>query len=238
MRRMAIAVAVAGALLGSASTAQAAHTEGPLQPGDYHETDVGGCTLGFLFQHDGLPHFSTAAHCVLDDEGNGGVGAAVRDIDGHPIGSVAYVADPPGPDAGPDVTEWDFAFVKVDSGRSVSPNMRGHATYPTGTTSATETRTGDRLQFSGWGIGFDLTAPTRERRFGFLSGDDSELWFGVAPDIFGDSGGPVAHVPTGKALGLVSRLCVGGCTSEGPSVQGMAAKAAAQGFPVALRHAE
>ena len=43
------------------------------------------------------------------------------------------------------------------------------------------------------------------------------------------------HVKTGKALGIVSRLCAGACSEEGPTVQGILAKAAARGFPVTLR---
>ena len=43
------------------------------------------------------------------------------------------------------------------------------------------------------------------------------------------------HVGTGKALGIVSRLCVGVCSEEGPTVQGILAKAASRGFSVTLR---
>ena len=39
-----------------------------------------------------------------------------------------------------------------------------------------------------------------------------------------------------KALGIVSRLCgAGACSEEGPTVQGILAKAAAAGFPITLR---
>jgi hypothetical protein len=36
-------------------------------------------------------------------------------------------------------------------------------------------------------------------------------------------------------MGIVSRLCVGLCTEEGPTVQGILAKARARGFALALR---
>jgi hypothetical protein len=43
------------------------------------------------------------------------------------------------------------------------------------------------------------------------------------------------HIGTGKALGIVSRLCAGACSEEGPTVQGILAKAASRGFSVTLR---
>jgi hypothetical protein len=39
----------------------------------------------------------------------------------------------------------------------------------------------------------------------------------------------------GKALGIISRLCAGACSEEGPTVQGILAKAASRGFAVTLR---
>lgn len=53
--------------------------------------------------------------------------------------------------------------------------------------------------------------------------------------IVGDSGGPLVHIPPGKAYGIVSRLCVGICEEEGPTVEGLLAKAAARRFTVTLR---
>jgi hypothetical protein len=114
--------------------------------------------------------------------------------------------------------------------------MRGNTSFPRGGfTTSGQTGTGSLVQLSGYGLGFSLLAPTREQRRGVLSGDDSELYIAVAPLIFGDSGGPVAHVTTGRALGLVSRLCIGVCTAEGPTIQGVVAKAASRGFGVSLR---
>jgi hypothetical protein len=68
-----------------------------------------------------------------------------------------------------------------------------------------------------------------------LTYDDAETFGVVGPLIHGDSGGPLVHIPTGKALGSETGLCVGLCTDEGPTVQGILAKAAAAGFPVELR---
>ena len=63
----------------------------------------------------------------------------------------------------------------------------------------------------------------------------TELYDVTGPIHWGDSGGPLVHVRTGKALGIVSRLCAGACSEEGPTVQGILAKAAAAGFPVSLK---
>ena len=47
--------------------------------------------------------------------------------------------------------------------------------------------------------------------------------------------GKSASIGTGRALGIVSRLCAGTCSEEGPTVQGILAKAASRGFSVTLR---
>ena len=65
-----VALVVAIALPGAA---QAAVT---LQPGAYHETDAGSCTLNFSYAGNGKTYLGTAAHCVAS------IGQTVRDIDG------------------------------------------------------------------------------------------------------------------------------------------------------------
>ena len=212
------AIAVAAAL---PSTASAAVT---LQPGAYHETDAGSCTLNFAYTGGGNTYLGTAAHCVAS------IGQRVRDIEGTEFGSVAFIGNQ-------DTTEWDFAFIRVDSedlGR-VSPAVKGHPTYPRGSTVPTDTLTGDQIQLSGYGLGYDTTQPTQEQRRALMGFDDTELYTVSGPIHWGDSGGPLVHIGTGKALGIVSRLCAGACSEEGPTVQGILAKAAASGFPVTLR---
>jgi len=213
-----LATAALGAL---PAAAQAAPT---LQPGAYHETDAGSCTLNFVYTGGTKTYLGTAAHCVEK------VGQPVQDSEGTTFGKVAFVGDA-------DVTEEDFAFIEVDQedlGR-VSPAMKGHPRFPTGVTTPSETSTGDLVQASGFGVGFGATTPTQEQRRAVLSYDDAELHALTGPILFGDSGGPFAHVRTGKALGIVSRLCLGACSEEGPTVQGLLAKAAARGFVVTLK---
>ena len=222
MRRILIAsfatMALAIALPGSATAAVT------LQPGAYHETDAGSCTLNFAYSGGGKTYLGTAAHCVAS------LGQSVRDIDGTDFGKVAFIGDQ-------DVTQWDFAFIEVDPedlGR-VSPAVKGHPAFPKGSTVAADTLTGDTIQLSGYGLGYDTTPATQERRQAIMGFDDAEIYDVSGPIHWGDSGGPLVHVKTGKALGIVSRLCAGACSEEGPTVQGILAKAAASGFPVTLR---
>ncbi len=203
------------------ATAQAATT---LQPGAYHETDAGSCTLNFVYTGGSSTYLGTAAHCVEK------VGQRVRDIEGVEFGSVAWMGDA-------DVTEWDFAFIKVDAedvGR-VSAAVKGWPAYPKGSTVPADTLTGDSIQLSGYGLGYGTTRPTQEQRTAIHAFDDTEMYAVSGPIHWGDSGGPLVHRRTGKALGIVSRLCIGTCTEEGPTVQGILAKAASRGFPVTLR---
>ena len=216
-----ILIAAVAALALAPAAAQAAVT---LQPGAYHETDAGSCTLNFAYSGNGKTYLGTAAHCVDS------VGQRVRDIEGVEFGSVAFIGNE-------DTTEWDFAFIEVDAedvGR-VSPAMKGWPAYPTGSTVPADTLTGDSIQLSGYGLGYGTTKPTQEQRTAVHSFDDAEMYAVNGPIHWGDSGGPLVHRRTGKALGIVSRLCIGVCTEEGPTVQGILAKAASRGFAVSLR---
>ena len=212
------------ALTAAALAPSAASAATTLQPGAYHETDAGSCTLNFAYSGNGKTYLGTAAHCVAS------VGQRVRDIDGTEFGSVAFVGDA-------NTTTWDFAFIEVDAedvGR-VSPAVKGHPSYPKGATSAADTLSGDSIQLSGYGLGYGTTPATQENRKALMGFDDAELYTVAGPIHWGDSGGPLVHVGTGKALGIVSRLCAGACSEEGPTVQGLLAKAASRGFAVTLR---
>jgi hypothetical protein len=212
-----------------AALAAPAGAQEAIRPGDLHETDVGGCTLSFVYDGTGTQagrvFMSTAAHCAQ------AVGDDVRLEDGEVFGDIALLGDQ-------ETTADDYALIEVRPafvGR-VAPGMRGNESYPRGGyTTPAETDTGDAIQLSGHGLGFDVTPVTREQRRGLLTVDDDGTYEVLATLIYGDSGGPLAHIPTGKALGTVSRLCIGLCQSEGPTVQGILAKAAARGFTVRLR---
>jgi hypothetical protein len=216
-------------IVASLALAPSAVAQDVIRPGDLHETDQGGCTLGFVFDGTGAlagrVFISTAAHCVQ------GASEQVRLEGGELLGEVALVGDQ-------EATADDYALIAVrpELVSRVAAGMRGNETYPRGGyTTPAETDTADVVQLAGHGVGFDLTPVTREQRRGVLTADDEGTHQVLATLIFGDSGGPVTHLPTGKALGTVSRLCIGLCQSEGPTVQGIVAKAAARGFAVRLR---
>jgi hypothetical protein len=223
IRSLLLPALVAFLLALAPASAQAAAT---LQPGAYHETDAGSCTLNFAYTGpSGQTLLGTAAHCIP-----GGAGTRVRDIDGVEFGSAVFVGDE-------NDTAWDFAFIAVDSedaGR-VSAAVKGWPAYPKGSTVPSDTLTGDTIQLSGYAVGYDTTKTTQEQRTAIFSFDDTEIYGVNGPIHWGDSGGPLVHKRTGKALGIVSRLCIGTCTEEGPTLQGILAKAAASGFPVTLR---
>ena len=221
--RFRITLALAAAALVAAFPAGAS-AAGTLQPGQYHETDAGSCTMNFVYDGAGGPYLGTAAHCVA------GVGDVVRDTDGERFGAVAYIGNQ-------NSTVDDWALIRVDAedvGR-LNPSVKGSPSYPSGVTTPTETSTGDPVQLSGFGLGFGTNPVTQERRVAAMGFDDNELYDVTGPLIFGDSGGPLVHIPSGKALGIVSRLCIGVCTEEGPTVQGIIAKAAAKGVAVSVR---
>ena len=112
----------------------------------------------------------------------------------------------------------------------MSAAVKGWPAYPKGSTVPADTLTGDSIQLSGYGLGYGTTQPTQEQRTAIMGFDDASTYDVSGPIHWGDSGGPLVHKRTGKALGIVSRLCAGACSEEGPTVQGILAKAAAAGY--------
>jgi len=222
---LATAVLTAGLALWAAPVGAAGEL---IQPGAYSETAVGGCTLNFVYDgtgaNAGKTYVGTAAHCVKE------IGDDVSLASGEVFGDVAFLGDE-------DSAAPDFAFIEVrrEFLSRVSPAVKGYPAYPTGVTSPQDTTTGDTVQISGHGLGFGFTAVTQEKRFAVLGYDDDQVHEVTGPIDFGDSGGPLVHVKSGKALGIVSRLCLGICSEEGPTVAGLLAKANAAGFGVRLR---
>jgi hypothetical protein len=218
-------VAIAACLFSLVQPAAPAFAAPLIQPGELSVSGDAGCTLSFVYDGGGGTYVGTAAHCVPD-----GVGADVALSDGTVFGDVAMIGNE-------STTATDWALIRVRTAHlgRVSPGVKGHPSVPRGVTTPAETALGDQTIVSGYGVGFDLTAATRERRVGLLTYDDSQIFTTLGASIFGDSGGPVVHKPTGKALGIVSRLCIGTCEMEGPTVQGILSQAAARGLSLSLR---
>jgi hypothetical protein len=197
-----------------------------IQPGDFMREGDKGCTLGFVVTSGTDTYFLTAAHCV-------DVPSEVSLADGTVFGDAVAEGSPTDE---PPQTADDWALVRVRPHlvSSVVPTVRGGGA-PAGVATSAETGLGDLIKHSGYGVPWELTSFTREQRYGVLWGQDGQTWTSIGPDTFGDSGGPVVHDATGKALGLVSRLCLGTCTSTGPTVEGIFARAATSGYQLALR---
>ena len=226
MKKVFLATLAAVAVLAPVQPAHAAIT---IQPGMYMVAGNLACTTNFVF--DGTGSYAnrvfvgTAAHCVAN------VGQDVSD-GSTTWGDVFLIGN-----ANSFMHDW--AFIEVRSGfkSSVIPNVRGNTAYPTGIATPADTGMGDQVQISGYGTGFGTTNVTRERRVGVLNAHSTTYHSFFGPIIHGDSGGPLVHIRTGKALGIVSRLCAGEgiCSEIGPSVEGMVNAAAGQNFTVSLR---
>lgn len=195
-----------------------------IQPGVRITTETGSCTLNFIFDGGGSKVYAgTAAHCVSS------VGEKV-DIWGFPdFATVVYDDD----------ARTDFALLEIASHYhgDVDPNVKGHPGFPSGHTLRAQTSFGDRVRFSGYGMVYDRTTITQEERIGVLFSDSSASYRLYGPTIFGDSGGPVLHDRTGKALGIVSAINLLTGMTLGPTVEGILARLSDDGFDVTLRTA-
>ncbi|MBW3577351.1 MAG: S1 family peptidase [Actinobacteria bacterium] len=238
----AVVCVVVLALSGAPAFGSHAIQQATIEPGAAIVTDAGYCTLSWIFDGTkklaGEVYASTAAHCV--DEVGQAVSLATTSLGAaqDPIGKVAFRGDPEQPGR-------DYAFIKIasDDRDRVDPAMKGHPRIPTGV--SRDYREGDLMQFSGHGVGFNLTSLTRQERVGVLNWTDRrehQIVGGVAP---GDSGGPVANLSDGgTAFGIVATVGVGIDTRAltlvtagegGANLDWVLADAAAHDFTVSLR---
>jgi hypothetical protein len=210
-----------------------------IQPGEQVSTPAGSCTLNFAYNGTGSTagrvFVGTAAHCFTA-MGQSASAAGVLNF-----GTVVYLGDYNGINTGEfsngiPGTQTDFALIEVDSAHyaKVKGEVKGHPGLPTAAKAHNTVRLGDVFKFSGYGLGFGATKPTREMRVGVYTLGASSNWNGVAPIISGDSGGPVLHAD-GKAVGVVTHTSAFG--AGGPWLDVAMSEAAAAGWPVALRPA-
>lgn len=206
-----------------------------IQPGMQADLRPGGgsCTMNFVFdglgKDRGRVFIGTAAHCSVHDGD-----AALRDevyAGEEPIGRVAMVGN-----AEDHADDYMLVEILTSLHGSVVPEVRGHPGMPTGFTTGASVAADDQVLFSGYGLAFGQTQPTREEREGQLVKADDGYYQVFGPLMQGDSGGPVLHGPSGRALGTVSGNCSDvGCLGDGPTVQGILARVRARGMELQLR---
>lgn len=208
MRRL-LPIALTILALAPPSGAAAAPRSTAIQPGAQVRTPAGNCTLNFVFQEsDGTKYVGTAGHC-------GSEGQVARSASpNREIGPIVWSENRDAPGV-------DFALIKIDPSRygEVEPAVRMFG-GPTGVTAPADTGNGDLLAITGYGVGVGMSEATRHRA-GVLMTDSRDEYVANMPALPGDSGGPVLHLETGKALGVVSRFNTNlpPSTDIGPTVQ-------------------
>jgi hypothetical protein len=213
-----------------------------IQPGESIVADDAYCTLNWIYDGSGSQagkvFAGTAAHCVTGSGQRVSLATGSLGDPTTPVGAVAFRGDP-------DTPGRDYALIQVDSSQlgNVDPSLTGHPAIPTGV--STGYAKGDLMQFSGNGVGFHLTQPTREQRVGVLNATDGVEHDITGPVTPGDSGGPVADLTDGNtAFGIVDTVGVGVNSDAltvvtagegGANVDYVLQDAAQHGFPIALR---
>lgn len=190
-----------------------------LRPGVFTAGAVG-CTVGFLYVDPVTDTYyaSLAAHCVDSADGttNDSTGQRIAIETGNllnaaplEIGSVVYDSDGPTPssllgdDASPAV---DFILIRLDPGINLIANPQVlELQGPTGFIDAdcAGARQGDTIAFYGQGQPFQISGQLHRREGPLLSCSDTTHSSAV-PVYWGDSGSPVLHTVTGKALGFLT----------------------------------
>ena len=172
-----------------------------VRPGAEVQTQVGLCTLNFLFEApDHERYIGTAGHCILGEGGpmgdnvgektwpKGG-GPVAKDAGGHRIGEFAYaiLQDPK-----------DFSLIRLDSGVESSPEMCQFG-GPTGINDDVGNGT-KVLEYWGNGIGIGTALPARSAVADGFPDPNHVYAAGLA--LPGDSGSAVI-TDDGRALGVL-----------------------------------
>jgi hypothetical protein len=238
MRRLLVAMgAVAVIAPGAASAAV------PIQPGMLIRTGPTQCTGGFVFDgvgaQTGHVYMGTAAHCVQTK------GQAVLDADGKTIGKVAAFGAVANTQAD-DHKDWALFEVPASEFGRVDPALVGHPDLPHGgPADAAHVLVGDKVQFSGHGQTW-MTPFLQQQRTGNVVAFAEPRYAVRGPIYFGDSGGPVVDLVSGRAVGVVSLTTIVGpgaavatvYETSGPTPAAVVSQAAAAGVHVALRSVE
>jgi hypothetical protein len=172
-----------------------------VRPGGIINSDVGQCTMNFLFQgSDGNRYIGVAGHCALAAPAVGGqagehtwaagTGPVATDADGNRIGEWAYaiLQDPK-----------DFSLVRLDAGVASNPQMC-HFGGPTGINSDTPgVDNPTTLEIFGNGVGIGIVLPARSMVA--LGMPDPDHVYAQGLVLPGDSGSAVISAD-GRAVGV------------------------------------
>ena len=196
----------------------------PLRPG----ADLGPkgfCSFNYVFYDpsaDGDPpvYIGTAAHCTER------VGQRVTLGPSQEIGTVVYDSDVAKSDV-------DFSLVKVDRNMvgNTNPKVLGWG-GPRGIVGASGLNELDQVNMHGNGMVLGDNANTRSR-WGLLVDWTKDTYAANIPAVNGDSGSPLVHDRTRKALGIISRYGTGGVpptTDAGPTMAWIFREISAAGF--------
>ena len=243
VRLLLAAVVVAALAIGSGgATASAEDSDvrpafgdlsSPIRPG----ASLGGyCTFNWVFYDvvdagaGQVPaaYIGTAGHCT--DE----VGERVKLGTGPEIGTVVYDSDKA-------ASTVDFSLIRLDASRvaTTNPTMLGWG-GPSGFVTPAQVAVGDQVDVHGYGIVLGDLDQTRSR-YGFLVGKTDDEYVADMPAVNGDSGSPLLHHSTGKALGIISRygfFAVPPSTDTGPMMPWIFRELTEAGFNVTLATAQ
>jgi len=173
-----------------------------VRPGARIGTNLGGCTIGFLFRDTaGTRYVSTAGHCFIaarDPETEkvwtANDGPVASDSENRRIGRAVFAIDDPA------VGGSDFALVRLD------PGVQAHASVcywggPTDHYTALEPL-GSMQQYRYFGQGAGIGEVTPARTGVGFGTPDPDWVFAYGISFFGDSGSPVM-TEDGRAVGLI-----------------------------------
>jgi hypothetical protein len=200
--RSLIVAALLAAMLPGTASAEVAQTQ--IQPGARISTPKGSCTTNFVFENaSGRLFIGTAGHCA-------DVGDRIKSANGTEFGTIV-TSENKYP-----VSDFALILIDIEDENLVSPQMR-YWGGPTGITSREDVKQGDVILTYGYGLGFGSTEYTR-RRAGVLWNYGIQSYSAFIGGAPGDSGGPIVHAATGKAIGVIDVLQpgapVGGTTIE------------------------
>ena len=181
-----------------------AHFGGPQikEGGDLGWLD--GCTLNFVFEDpQGALYIGAAGHCVESFKTDGSENLL---RDGSRFGELVFHSPLTYSLDGLGLPEHydDFSLFAIDPARydEVDPTVAVIG-GPTGVASPSDVGMGHEVLVYGHGIATDPVAELHARR-GIVQRMDGETYGAAFYATSGDSGSPVIHAPSGRAIGIVS----------------------------------